>query len=154
MTPLVDKIRARSIIQPDGCVLWDGYLDKDGYATFTVEGKTRRMARFVWELEYGPMSPDLVPDHTCHSTDLTCPGGRECRHRACVNLDHLEPVTRKVNSQRSVVGRKERCDAGHLLVAEKRGRRGCPQCALDRRKTPEARAKRAAWARENRRRGA
>lgn len=130
MTSTMNKIRGRSVIQPDGCILWDGYLDRDGYATFTVEGKTRRMARFVWELEYGPMDPGLVPDHTCHSTDLTCPGGRECRHRACVNLDHLEPVTRKTNSRRSVQGRKTHCAQNHEYTPENTYRKGngCRAC--------------------------
>ncbi len=39
-------------------------------------------------------------DHLCHNVDKTCMGGNLCKHRRCVNPEHLEAVTAKVNVRR------------------------------------------------------
>ena len=133
-TSLADRIWSHAVIQPDGCLYWDGYIDRDGYATTKIRGmKTGRVSKIAYELWYPPVPDGLVMDHRCHSEDLSCPGGRTCKHRRCVNPDHLEPVTRKVNSQRGVQGRKNFCDHNHEFTPEntmirKNGTRRCREC--------------------------
>ena len=72
-----------------GCWLWSGARAANGYG-FCRHPITRRMSnvhRVVYEQECGPIPKGLDLDHLC-------------RNPACVNPDHLEPVTRAVNLAR------------------------------------------------------
>lgn len=68
------------------CILWTGPLGKEGYGS--VWNSRRRQTdsahRLAWERAYGPIPSGLVIDHLC-------------RNRACVNVDHMEVVTNRVN---------------------------------------------------------
>jgi hypothetical protein len=70
------------------CWIWQLCLDKDGYAIERVGDRGRRVARSYYEKKYGPIPEWKEPDHFC-------------RIRACVNPDHLDPVTHRANMQRS-----------------------------------------------------
>jgi hypothetical protein len=88
--------------EPAGdCILWTGAVSADGYGS--VSGATWlgffRPHRFSWFLAFGPIPDGMEIDHTCHTNDTDC-APRECAHRRCVNPDHLEVVTHKVNSDR------------------------------------------------------
>jgi hypothetical protein len=78
---------------PLGCWLWTGATLR-GYARF----KTKTAYRFAYEHLVGPIPEGLDIDHLC-------------RVKACVNPDHLEPVTRKVNIRRGVEARRIGDDA-------------------------------------------
>ncbi len=70
-----------------GCHLWQGAISDNGYAIVgTNRDGTFRAARVAYERKHGPLGT-LMPDHSC-------------RRRRCINPDHLEPVTNRVNSQR------------------------------------------------------
>lgn len=76
-----------------GCWNWNGNRSKTtGYGTATriVDGVKRQgvIHRFYYEEHKGPIPPGLVIDHLC-------------RNVRCVNPDHLEAVTQKINVQRS-----------------------------------------------------
>lgn len=66
------------------CLVWPGALNKKGYPSLRYEGKSRSAHRVAYELRNGPT--DLQIDHLC-------------RNRACVNAEHLRPVTNKQNQE-------------------------------------------------------
>lgn len=74
------------VIKTDTCWLWQAGLFSDGYGAFTVNGKTRRAHRVVFEWVKGEIPKGLYLDHSCH-----------VRH--CVNPDHLCTVTQRQNTQ-------------------------------------------------------
>jgi hypothetical protein len=71
-----------------GCILWLGKTKSNGYGYITIGPKEFRAHRVIYEFFKGPIPKDLVLDHTCKNT-------------ICVNPDHLDPVTQKINLARS-----------------------------------------------------
>jgi hypothetical protein len=70
------------------CWLWIDLLNAQGYGQFRAVGKAVLAHRFAYEMKLGPIGEGLQLDHLCRIT-------------ACVNPDHLEPVTRKENLRRA-----------------------------------------------------
>jgi hypothetical protein len=75
----------------DTCWLWTGYVHPKGYGRFYPGGGRGTQIvyahRFSFELAHGPMPEGMEADHLC-------------RVRHCVNPEHLEAVTRRVNLDR------------------------------------------------------
>ena len=99
---------SRYTVDPSGCWLWDGAIHRDsGYGKTAQQHYGTRMAHRVIWLASGREIPDgLDLDHVYK---------RGCRHRHCVNPDHLEPVTRAVNLRRGLDARVV-CKRGHDLT--------------------------------------
>ena len=134
-------VRDRSTLQmPSGCWRW-GRLQRDGYALIHQRGVAKMAHRFVYELLVGPIPDGAVLDHVCHTLS-DCKGGTDCPHRACVNPDHLEPVTADENYRRGrhfeAVRGTTHCPKGHEYqgrnVIRYQGRRYCRTCMYARRK--------------------
>lgn len=85
----------------DGCWFFGGSMAANGYGRFFTTEGTVAAHRYAYEQVVGPIPEGLDLDHMCHNEDADCPGGWECRHRACVNPDHLDPATRALNMQRA-----------------------------------------------------
>ncbi len=70
-----------------GCWLWIGARNHAGYSTRGQDGRKVMAHRYMWERHNGPVPPGLILDHLC-------------RNPACVNPEHLEPVTHTENVRR------------------------------------------------------
>jgi hypothetical protein len=94
--PLADDIaRARAAETASGCWPWQGNINDSGYGRRRVgtPGILWRAHVLVYVELVGPIPDGFELDHTCHTNDPACPGGRMCLHRRCVRPVHLEPVT-------------------------------------------------------------
>lgn len=121
----------------DECWPWLGALSYKGYGRVFIDSKSHKPAhRFAYELENGPVSPDLVMDHLC-------------RNRACCNPRHVEPVTTRTNVLRGVgltakAAAQTHCKRGHLLsghnLLPNPKARECRECKLERNRADYRRA--------------
>ena len=85
---LYEEVRARPV-DSDDCWLYAGKMNAYGYGFITSGRKLRAMAhRAMYETIIGPIPEGLQLDHLCRVTQ-------------CINPDHLEPVTPRVNVLRS-----------------------------------------------------
>lgn len=146
------EVLGDKILVGDDCWEWTGAIQGQGYGHFKREGRWQRAHRAVYELLVGPIPDGLDLDHTCHTDDPTCAGGRYCLHRRCVRPDHLEPVTCKVNLRRGRrVGAQvaaTHCPMGHpysgdnLYIQMKKSGPGrqCRRCKKERRDRLRARS--------------
>jgi hypothetical protein len=124
-----------------GCWLWVRALTTAGYGAWFRDGG-RLAHRIVYQRLVGPIPRGLTIDHLC-------------RTRRCVNPDHLEPVSMRVNllrgeSPAALNARKARCIHGHLFdrantywYCDYRGRwmRQCRRCRADYQQELRARRK-------------
>jgi hypothetical protein len=124
----VEKILAKHVDATSGCWEWKARKDKDGYGRTTIQRKTYQAHRVVFAALVGPIPEGMTIDHLC-------------KNKACVNPDHMEVTTVKVNVLRSdnicsLNARKTHCPRGHPLSGENlylypAGGRGCRQCQRD-----------------------
>lgn len=110
----VRKFWASVAVLESGCWEWTGVRYPTGYGQppFTGEG---HQAGYVHRVSYrwlvGAIPDGLTIDHLC-------------RNRACVNPDHLEAVSQRVNTLRSPIAvaainaRKTHCIHGHPFSSE------------------------------------
>ncbi|MEU1761696.1 HNH endonuclease signature motif containing protein [Micromonospora sp. NPDC005652] len=144
MTTLKERFFARvALPDADGCMLWLGTETRGGYGQIRATGGRRTLVhRLSYEMFVGPIPDGLQIDHRCHNEDKSCLGGRNCRHRRCVNPSHLEPVTNRVNTLRGVGvtaqhARATHCTKSHplsgdnLRIRPDTGARVCRQCVRD-----------------------
>lgn len=117
----------RRVTRTDSCWIWTGATRPNGYGHLMKERKDVLAHRTVYEMLVGPIPEGLTLDHLC-------------RDRACVNPDHLEPVTNKVNILRgfgpaAINARKTHCPQGHEYAAGNvttwKGHRECRACARE-----------------------
>lgn len=138
--PAADRFMDK-VEKTDFCWAWTGAKQKLGYGTFGVGSRTDGSRqnvlahRFSYELHKGKIPAGLHLDHLC-------------RNPNCVRPDHLEPVTRAVNVQRSPYRTKLICKRGHNYVGSnnrfyrKKGGgvyRVCMECARTRARANYAR---------------
>lgn len=86
------------------CWLWQLNKTRDGYGLVRVGRQMQVAHRYHYEQKYGPVPDGFELDHLC-------------RVRACVNPDHLEPVSHAQNCQRGSKTKLSRCDIDAIRAA-------------------------------------
>lgn len=121
-----------------GCWRWTGAINQHGYGRVwdIRRGGAVQAHRFSYEAHKGSVPDGLVIDHLC-------------RNRACVNPDHLEPVTNRENLLRGAnfvadEARRTQCPVGHPYdeantYRRPDGIRTCRACLADYRKAKRGR---------------
>jgi hypothetical protein len=106
-----------------GCWIWTAGKSR-GYGRFKLGDSVTLAHRVSYTWCKGEIPDGLILDHLC-------------RNRACVNPDHLEPVTYQVNLLRgdtisAMHAKKTHCPQGHEYTDENtymyRGSRQCSTC--------------------------
>lgn len=95
------------------CTCWlfteAGRENRNGYGRLWWQGKERMAHILSYEAHVGPVPTGLLVDH-------------KCRVRACINPDHLEPVTPRENTLRgeAKLFGHGRCPISGLVVPEQK----------------------------------
>lgn len=133
---LEERFWAKVCKQPNGCWLWQGALSTAGYGTFNLgrRGAGYEYAhRISYAWAYGDMPAGQELDHLC-------------RIRRCVNPQHLESVSHRINVFRGDaptirIAISGKCHNGHEINTEnmyfrkdRPGKWNCRVCRRERRK--------------------
>jgi hypothetical protein len=107
---VTDRLLAKVSISPDGCWIWTGAIDHNGYGRFRFRGKNEMAYRAAYTLLVGEFDPALSIDHLC-------------REKLCVNPEHLEAVHIRTNILRgtspvALNAAKTHCKNGHPFAGE------------------------------------
>lgn len=106
-----EMLEERSTKLPNGCWEWSLCTDRaTGYGVTRHGGKKVNAHRLSYELFVGPIPEGLCLDHLC-------------RNRLCINPQHLEAVTTRVNiirgeSPSAINAAKTHCKKGHEFTGE------------------------------------
>jgi len=134
------------------CIMFDGKHKMNGYGVMNVGSETKRAHRYAWEQANGKIPEGMVIDHICHNEAAVkgeCQGGTSCKHRACINIDHLRVITQSENVRSGMhsIDVKPTCPKGHdyrnprNIMTRANGVRECAECNRER--------SRANWANRN-----
>ena len=108
--PALERFMAK-IDYVEHCWIWLGAVTNAGYGVFNFYEKTELVHRVSYKIHKGEIGEGLVIDHLC-------------KQKLCVNPDHLEAVTQKVNWYRTDAPKKfireltNFCSRGHEYTPE------------------------------------
>lgn len=105
--PAKEKILKNIRLNENGCWLWVGKLNKNGYSTLSHMDQTVSGHRLSFETFRYKIPKNKVIDHICRVT-------------ACVNPEHLDAVSIKDNNRRAKNLNREKthCKRGHEYTNE------------------------------------
>lgn len=132
----IRNVLNRCIVDENGCWIFTGCLGRDGYGRVSFRGRTTLAHRFAYTELVGPIPDDRFLDHLC-------------RVHACLNPEHLEPVTNQENLLRGDTlsakwAARSHCQNGHPYTPEntyysKHDGRRCRTCEREERREARAR---------------
>jgi hypothetical protein len=123
------------------CIPFKGGLNGYGYGNTILNGKKMKASRAAWIKVNGDIPPGLVVDHVCHTEAVLrgeCKGGITCKHRSCVNVNHLRLITQQENVMAGLhnIDNRSHCNQGHVfegnIMVRKNGKRECAECNRER----------------------
>ena len=77
----------KRVARDGDCIVWTGHKNQHGYGRVQVGGNRLRVVHHLaWEQAHGPVPEGMEIDHVCFN-------------RACINVDHLRPVTKSDNAR-------------------------------------------------------
>lgn len=135
ITDILRVFSNRITIDDEGCYIFLGANRGGGYKGVSIRGHAYYAHRAMYSFVHNDLEMAGVVDHTCHTS--AC---KEvlCKHRHCVNPDHLRLVTQKENllSGNTLYARNARkthCNSGHEFTEQntyltKRNQRLCKTC--------------------------
>lgn len=106
------RILAKSVTNETGCIEWTGLM-KFGYGRIGWQGKDWMAHRAMWTYLVGPIPTGDAPDGSAWTLDHLC------FNRACVNIEHLEVVSRIENTRRA--GGLPKANDAHRRAIASRG---------------------------------
>ena len=129
---LPERFWAKCVVDDAGyetpCLTWVAEKSDDGYGRFRWLGRKYQAHRAAYQQMVDLIPAGLTLDHLC-------------RNPACVNIQHLEPVTNRENILRgggpaALNARKTYCGNGHEYTPENtlreaNGKRHCRTCRRD-----------------------
>lgn len=94
-------------VREDGdCLTWTGSIQTKGYGSTTDGfGRSTLAHRRAWIAANGPIPDGLTVDHLC-------------MNKRCVNVDHMEVVTRSENSRRGRRAQMENTPPAYYIAQE------------------------------------
>jgi hypothetical protein len=98
-----EKLTRYTVDEKTGCWLWNG-AKRGGYGRIRTPDGLREAHRVSYEVHKGQIAEGLCIDHLC-------------RNRACINPDHLEPVTMQENIRRGETGKRLRSEFHKLAIS-------------------------------------
>ena len=142
-----ERLEYHREVDENGCWVWPGAKQPNGYGRITVGGRARFVHRVAYVEFVGPIPDGLVVDHVC-------------RNRACFNPEHLRCCTQGENtlapwsqSPAALCARQTACKRGHDFTPENtritgNGKRQCKTCARARDRARAATPERQQYERE------
>jgi hypothetical protein len=127
---IAGRILARCEVTASGCIEWHGHRNLQGYGSICWDSTDWPVHRAMWTAVRGPIptDDDWTIDHLC-------------RNKSCVNVEHLEVVTRWENARRGgglerahqANRDKQACKHGHPFTPDNvwwtgEGHRICKAC--------------------------
>lgn len=115
-----DLLKGLDRSDPEGCWIWRGDTNSNGYGRLSYSGKKRYVHRWMYVLFVGLIPDGMEVDHLC-------------KNRACANPSHLEAVSRRENIMRSdwpaaQHARRTHCPRGHEYDRMTVSGRRCRAC--------------------------
>lgn len=122
------RILSKFTIDDNGCWIWTAAITGGGYGYINWQRKPQKAMRLLYDWLVGPIPDGYQLDHLC-------------RVRACVNPEHLEPVTSRENTMRgenpsAAKAKQTHCYKGHEFDEKNtyrrpNGTRVCRTCHRD-----------------------
>lgn len=123
MTDSFDKVVGKVQKENNGCWLWTGYKDREGYGRCWYKRRKYGVHRLFYEIFVGQIPEGMTVDHVCFIT-------------ACCNPEHLRLLSALDNARRQRSALKVHCKNGHelagrnLILRKSGSARDCRACGL------------------------